>query len=179
MVVVDWDAAVHYCKYLWKYGSNHNSTISYSITAPGSKFKAPKLVCLFILGLIPRLQIQSGLVFNSICATLILAEPFTRLSLVGTVLVCLGATLIATFGAMKEPAHSLDELLGLLAGVPFLVWMGAQAIIVFGILIATKMSSVMRPKQVHTPKMKMVRGVAYGCVRYGFTVVYTKSLRNY
>ncbi|KAI5809957.1 magnesium transporter NIPA-domain-containing protein [Peziza echinospora] len=106
----------------------------------------------------------SGLVFNSICATLILAEPFTRLSLVGTVLVCLGATLIATFGAMKEPAHSLDELLGLLAGVPFLVWMGGQAIIVFGILIATKMSSVMRPKQVHTPKMKMIRGVAYGCV---------------
>lgn len=109
---------------------------------------------------------QSGLVFNSICATLILAEPFTRLSLIGTVLVCIGAALIAAFGAMKEPNHSLDELLQLLNGPPFLVWMGAQALLVLGILIATKMSSVLRPKSKDMPRMRMIRGVAYGCVRY-------------
>ena len=109
---------------------------------------------------------QSGLVFNSICATLILAEPFTRLSLIGTVLVSIGAALIAAFGAMKEPTHSLDELLGLLAGTPFLLWMGAQVLVIAGILIATRLSSMLRPKLKHTPKMRMIRGVAYGCVRY-------------
>lgn len=107
---------------------------------------------------------SSGLVFNSICATLILAEPFTRLSFIGTVLVCIGATLIAAFGAMKEPTHSLDELLGLLSGMPFLLWMGGQALVVAGILIAARLSSMLRPKLKHTPKMRMIRGVAYGCV---------------
>ncbi|RAL59161.1 hypothetical protein DID88_006717 [Monilinia fructigena] len=56
----------------------------------------------------------SGLVFNSICATLILGEPFTRWSLGGTLLVSTGAILIAIFGAIPEPAHTLDQLLLLL-----------------------------------------------------------------
>ncbi|CAZ86637.1 unnamed protein product [Tuber melanosporum] len=106
----------------------------------------------------------SGLVFNSICATLILSEPFTRYSLIGTILVCIGAALIAAFGAMKEPAHSLDELLDLLAKKTFLSWMACTALLVFGILGATKASSILRPRLKHTAKMRMVRGVAYGCV---------------
>lgn len=81
-------------------------------------------------------------------------------------LVCIGATLIAAFGAMKEPTHSLDELLGLLAGTPFLLWMGGQVLVVAAILITTRLSSMLRPKLKHTPKMRMIRGVAYGCVRY-------------
>lgn len=103
--------------------------------------------------------------FNSLCATLILSEPFTQLSLIGTVLVCIGATLIAAFGAMKEPAHSLDELLSLLGERPFLLWLGAQALLVMGILIGTRLSVALWPKLRHTPRMRMARGVAYGCVR--------------
>ncbi|CUS09445.1 unnamed protein product [Tuber aestivum] len=106
----------------------------------------------------------SGLVFNSICATLILSEPFTRYSLIGTILVCVGAALIAAFGAMKEPAHSLDELLDLLAKKTFLSWMVCTALLIMGILGATKASSILRPRLKHTAKMRMVRGVAYGCV---------------
>lgn len=108
----------------------------------------------------------SGLVFNSICATLILAEPFTRYSLVGTILVCAGATLIAAFGAMKEPAHTLDELLDLLGKTPFLLWMVGTALAVGGILAAAKASSILWPRQRHTARMRVARGVAYGCVRY-------------
>ncbi|PWW78453.1 hypothetical protein C7212DRAFT_357083 [Tuber magnatum] len=106
----------------------------------------------------------SGLVFNSICATLILSEPFTRYSLIGTILVCIGAALIAAFGAMKEPAHTLDELLGLLAKKTFLSWMACTALLIMGILGVTKASSILRPRLKHTAKMRMVRGVAYGCV---------------
>ncbi|KAF3129763.1 hypothetical protein TWF703_008501 [Orbilia oligospora] len=68
----------------------------------------------------------SGLVFNSICASALLGEPFTLLSLIGTVLVCLGAGLIAIFGTIKEPVHNLDELILLLYRRGFLVWLVGQ-----------------------------------------------------
>ncbi|KAI5776161.1 magnesium transporter NIPA-domain-containing protein [Geopyxis carbonaria] len=106
----------------------------------------------------------SGLVFNSICATLILSEPFTRYSLCGTVLVCIGATLIAAFGALKEPAHSLDELLALLGRKPFLLWMGGTIFMVLCILGGAKSSQVLIPRTKNTARMKMIRGIAYGCV---------------
>ncbi|KAL8850238.1 MAG: hypothetical protein Q9221_004837 [Calogaya cf. arnoldii] len=104
----------------------------------------------------------SGLVFNSICATLILGEAFTRWSLVGTLLVCAGAVLIATFGAIGEPAHSLDQLLALLGRRQFILWMVATAIIVVVIIIGTKVVRWMNPRTHHTPRMRLLRGMAYG-----------------
>ena len=104
----------------------------------------------------------SGLVFNSICATLILGEPFTRWSLVGTLLVCAGAVLIATFGAISEPAHSLNQLLALLGRRQFILWMIATAIIVVVIIISTKAVRWMNPRTHHTPRMRLLRGMAYG-----------------
>lgn len=81
----------------------------------------------------------SGLVFNSICATLILGEPFTRWSLWGTLLVCSGAVLIAIFGAIPAPAHNLNELLELLARPPFVAWMALQAVIVITIAVSVEL----------------------------------------
>jgi len=79
----------------------------------------------------------SGLVFNTAFATLLLKEPFTRLSLAGTVLTCAGAALIATFGAIGEPAHNLEQLLHLLKQPDFIVWMGGTlTVTVVTILIA-------------------------------------------
>ena len=79
----------------------------------------------------------SGLVFNTAFATLLLKEPFTRYSLIGTILTCAGAALIATFGAVAEPAHSLTQLLILLRRWDFIVWMvGTMLIAVLGILVA-------------------------------------------
>lgn len=110
----------------------------------------------------------SGLVFNSICATLILAEPFTRYSLAGTVLVCTGAALIAAFGALKEPAHGLDELLELLGKKGFLVWFFGTLVLVASILGAVKAVSTMSPRTKNQARVRMGRGIAYGCVRYVF-----------
>lgn len=67
---------------------------------------------------------------------------------------------------MKEPAHSLDELLDLLAKRQFLLWMGGTMFMVVGILVAVKTNSILRPRLRHTARMRMIRGVAYGCVRY-------------
>ncbi|KAL8916360.1 MAG: hypothetical protein Q9172_006341, partial [Xanthocarpia lactea] len=106
----------------------------------------------------------SGLVFNSICATLILGEPFTRWSLGGTLLVCAGAVLIATFGAIGEPAHSLDQLLSLLGRRQFILWMVATAIVVVAVIISTKAVRWMNPRTHHTPRMRLLRGMAYGSI---------------
>ncbi|KAK0729770.1 hypothetical protein B0H67DRAFT_457280, partial [Lasiosphaeris hirsuta] len=105
----------------------------------------------------------SGLVFNSICATLILGEPFTRWSLWGTMLVCSGAVLIAIFGAIPSPAHKLSELLDLLGRRPFVLWMSFQAVIVIGIAVATEVVGRFA-KSKHDPRFRLARGFAYGCI---------------
>lgn len=117
--------------------------------------------------------------FNTIFATLILGEPFTRYSFAGTGLVCIGAVLIATFGAIGEPAHSLNQLLVLLQGRPFLIWMGATLFIVAIILLGSRLLRYFLPgsrgKPVaaghHTPhtlrlqsRIKLARGMCYGAV---------------
>ncbi|KAJ5229047.1 hypothetical protein N7489_009755 [Penicillium chrysogenum] len=121
----------------------------------------------------------SGLVFNTIFATLILGEPFTRYSLAGTVLVCIGALLIATFGAIGEPAHTLDQLLDLLQRRPFLLWMGATTLVVGLVLVGTKMLKHFPPSSRAKPsasghfsphllrlhsRMRLIRGMSYGFV---------------
>ncbi|KAH1491045.1 hypothetical protein LV164_005242 [Aspergillus fumigatus] len=62
----------------------------------------------------------SGLVFNTIFATLVLGEAFTRYSFIG------------------EPAHSLDQLLELLQRRNFVLWMVGTAVIVLVILLVSK-----------------------------------------
>src|ERR1700749_3947314 len=78
----------------------------------------------------------SGLVFNTACATLILDEPFTKFSILGTLLVAGGAVLIALFGAMSEPSHNLDQLLDLLGQRQFIIWISGTFFLVCCILAA-------------------------------------------
>ncbi|MCJ1374071.1 hypothetical protein MMC20_005301 [Loxospora ochrophaea] len=106
----------------------------------------------------------SGLVFNSICATLILGEPFTRYSFGGTILVCGGAVLIAIFGAIGEPAHDLEQLLELLARRGFVLWMICQAILVVTIIAIARGLKILNARGRNSPRMRLVRGMAYGCI---------------
>src|SRR5271169_2837403 len=80
----------------------------------------------------------SGLIFNAVLASLILHEEFTRLSLLGTILVSIGAGLIAGFGALEEPSHNLSELLTMFEKIPFLIWMIIQGGIVIVILVLSR-----------------------------------------
>ena len=102
--------------------------------------------------------------FNSICATLILSESFTRWSLGGTILVCAGAVLIATFGAIGEPAHNLNQLLDLLGRKQFILWMIGQAILVIVIIIGVRALKAINPRSSNNPRMRLLRGMAYGCI---------------
>ena len=107
---------------------------------------------------------KSGLVFNSICATLILGEPFTRYSLAGTLLVAGGAGLIASFGAINEPAHSLNQLLELLGRWQFVLWVVSTAIIVIAILVGSRVLKALSGSNSNGPRMRLFRGMAYGGV---------------
>ncbi|KAF2994049.1 hypothetical protein E8E13_001135 [Curvularia kusanoi] len=104
----------------------------------------------------------SGLVFNSICASIILHEPFTRYSFVGTMLVAAGALLIALFGAIAEPSHNLDQLLALLGRHTFVVWMVMTGVVVVLLLFANWLLNRIYPRT--TPRLRLVRGMFYGCV---------------
>ena len=104
----------------------------------------------------------SGLVFNSICASIILSEPFTRYSFVGTMLVAIGALLIALFGAIAEPSHNLDQLLRLLGRKAFLTWMILTGVVVVMLVLATWLLKRMHPRT--TPRLRLIRGMFFGCV---------------
>ncbi|KAE8845928.1 hypothetical protein HRS9139_00495 [Pyrenophora teres f. teres] len=104
----------------------------------------------------------SGLVFNSICASIILSEPFTQYSFIGTMLVAIGALLIALFGAIAEPSHNLDQLLALLGRKHFLVWMIMTGVAVVLLLFATWLLKHMYPRT--TPRLRLIRGMFFGCI---------------
>lgn len=104
----------------------------------------------------------SGLVFNSICASIILNEPFTRYSLIGTILVAAGALLIALFGAIAEPSHNLDQLLALLGRDHFLAWMFSTLFVVVLLVLANWFLKRLYPRS--TPRLRLVRGMFFGCI---------------
>lgn len=105
----------------------------------------------------------SGLVFNSICATLILGEPFTKWSMWGTFLVLTGAVLIAVFGAIPSPAHNLQELLALLVRGPFVGWMIFQGVLVLVMIFFTELVGTFSSLSQST-KLRLGRGLAFGCI---------------
>lgn len=105
----------------------------------------------------------AGLVFNSICASLILHEPFTRWSLSGTLLVTAGAVLIAIFGAIPSPAHDLNELLELLGRKPFVAWMILQALFVIALALATDIVNSVSSLS-HDSRFRLIRGINYGVI---------------
>ncbi|KAI2615362.1 hypothetical protein GGR54DRAFT_632240 [Hypoxylon sp. NC1633] len=105
----------------------------------------------------------AGLVFNSVCATLILGEPFTRWSFYGTALVTTGAALIAIFGAIPSPAHSLSELLDLLGRWPFILWMSLQAVLVVSMAVVIDVVNHLSSLS-QNAKFRLIRGLVFGCI---------------
>ena len=76
---------------------------------------------------------------------------------------CGGAVLIAVFGAIPAPTHTLDELLGLLGRKAFVIWMIMTGIVVLAVAITTdvvnNVSTVSK-----SSRFRLTRGLAYGCI---------------
>lgn len=116
------------------------------------------------LPLLSTLQ-ASGLVFNSILASLLLKEPWTWRTAYGTVLVAAGAVLISLFSAMPEPSHNLQQLLHLLGMRGFLVWFILSLVFVGVVVVMTFVLRTCIPShRKDSPKILLVNGMAFGLV---------------
>ena len=116
------------------------------------------------LPLLSTLQ-ASGLVFNSLLASLLLKEPWTLRTGYGTVLVAVGAVLISLFSALPEPSHSLDGLIRLLGYRSFLVWFILSLVFVAAMLVVD--FAVRRLVPLHrreSPRIHLLRGMSYGAI---------------
>lgn len=71
--------------------------------------------------------------------------------------------LIAIFGAIPSPTHTLDELLELLGRKAFVVWMALQAVLVIAICIVVDGANRFS-KLAQDPRFRLLRGLAFGCV---------------
>lgn len=116
------------------------------------------------LPLLSTLQ-ASGLVFNSLLASLLLKEPWTWRTVYGTVLVAGGAVLISLFSALPEPSHSLNGLMKLLGYRSFLVWFILSLVFVLAMLVMDfAMRKFVPAQRKDSPKLQLVRGMSYGAI---------------
>lgn len=88
--------------------------------------------------------------------------------------------MIATFGAIGEPPHTLDQLLELLARPPFIAWMACTGVVVALTLLSIRilkfLATPSRMRSIswkprfsptihwHSPRSKVIRGMLYGSV---------------
>lgn len=63
-----------------------------------------------------------SLLWNAFFARLILGDVFSKYMVLGTLFIASGAVLIAVFGIVPEPTHSLDDLLSLFRRPAFVVY---------------------------------------------------------
>ncbi|EME48731.1 hypothetical protein DOTSEDRAFT_67684 [Dothistroma septosporum NZE10] len=116
------------------------------------------------LPLLSTLQ-ASGLVFNSILATLLLKEPWTWRSAYGTVLVAAGAVLISYFSAVPEPSHTLKQLLVLLGEPSFLAWFILSLLFAVGLIVVTfTLRKCIPGARRDSPRVLLVNGMIFGLV---------------
>ena len=114
------------------------------------------------LPLLSTLQ-ASGLVFNSILATLLLKEAWTRRTGVGTVLVAAGAVLISFFSALPEPSHNLAQLLELFQDPSFLVWFILSLVFVVAVLVMDfSLRKCIAVQRAESARIRLIRGMSYG-----------------
>lgn len=116
------------------------------------------------LPLLSTLQ-ASGLVFNSLLASLLLKEPWTWRTVYGTILVATGAVLISFFSAIPEPSHSLEQLIVLLGHHSFLVWFILSLLLVIALLsMDFTMRKIVSSHKRDSPRFLLVRGMSYGAI---------------
>ncbi|KXN90019.1 hypothetical protein AN958_05024 [Leucoagaricus sp. SymC.cos] len=78
-----------------------------------------------------------SLLWNAFFARLMLGDVFSPWMIIGTILIAGGAVLIAVFGIVPEPTHSLDDLLELFKRPAFAVYFSLLGMVVFLCLALT------------------------------------------
>ncbi|KLO14459.1 hypothetical protein SCHPADRAFT_903273 [Schizopora paradoxa] len=92
-----------------------------------------------------------SLLWNAFFARIILGDVFSPWMLLGTILIAGGAVLIAEFGIVPEPSHSLEDLLHLLRRPAFIVYFSLLGMAVLICLIITHVTDYSLSKKISTP----------------------------
>lgn len=79
-----------------------------------------------------------SLLWNAFFARFILGDVFSPWMVLGTILIAGGAVLIAIFGIVPEPTHSLQDLLELFQRPPFIVYFSLLGLGVFLSLVLVR-----------------------------------------
>ncbi|CAO3650591.1 unnamed protein product [Cunninghamella echinulata] len=84
-----------------------------------------------------------GLVFNAIAARIVLGDPFTKRSIIGTFLIVVGALLVGLFGIIPEPDHDIEDLIRLYKRPAFIAYFSVlETFIVTTILLSHYAESI-------------------------------------
>ncbi|KAF8516158.1 hypothetical protein BU17DRAFT_92989 [Hysterangium stoloniferum] len=83
-----------------------------------------------------------SLLWNAFFARLLLGDVFSRYMVLGTFAIAGGAVLIAVFGIVPEPTHSLEDLLVLLRRPPFVVYFSLLGAAVASCLAVTHLAEL-------------------------------------
>ncbi|KAI9014556.1 hypothetical protein CLU79DRAFT_766411 [Phycomyces nitens] len=98
------------------------------VAAFGSYMVANIIGSVFSIGYLPIVILAPigamNLVFNTVAARLVLGDPLTQRSIIGTMLIVTGALLVGFFGIINEPNHSLDDLILLYKRPTFIIYFG-------------------------------------------------------
>ncbi|KAI8092535.1 magnesium transporter NIPA-domain-containing protein [Halteromyces radiatus] len=107
-----------------------------------------------------------GLVFNAIFARLVLGDPFTSRTIIGTTLIVAGAMLVAGFGVVPEPNHTLQDLIQLYKRPSFIIYFAlVEFCICFGLILTHLMEYGLERNtqwQIKYPDLKMWLGISFG-----------------
>ncbi|KAG5221907.1 cyclin-dependent protein kinase [Salix suchowensis] len=76
-----------------------------------------------------------SLLWNAFFARMLLGDVFSPWMILGTLLIAGGAVLIAVFGIVPEPTHSLEDLLALFRRPPFVAYFSTLGSVVFVALV--------------------------------------------
>ncbi|KAI9019586.1 hypothetical protein CLU79DRAFT_757994 [Phycomyces nitens] len=108
-----------------------------------------------------------GLVFNAIFARWVLGEPFSARTIQGTTLIVLGAMLVAGFGVVPEPSHTLQDLITLYKRPAFIFYFAVIELLTCLGLLGTHvveygMKSGYQGGIYSHPDLKMWLGISFG-----------------
>lgn len=79
-----------------------------------------------------------SLLWNAFFARLLLGDVFSHYMVIGTIFIAGGAVMIAIFGIVPEPTHSLEDLLRLFARDIFILYFSLLGLVLFIVLLVVR-----------------------------------------
>ncbi|KAI9481324.1 MAG: magnesium transporter NIPA-domain-containing protein [Benjaminiella poitrasii] len=125
---------------------------------------------IFTIGYLPIVILAPigamGLVFNAIAARVVLGDPFKKYTVLGTLLIVIGALLVGLFGVIPEPDHDIDDLIILYKKPTFIAYFSILEFFILSGLIVTHYFEYMMTKK-PTKSMENIKkycGLSYGAL---------------